>query len=78
MWLSFGFVVIISKLIASQSLKEVCRLQNGKTGVCIRFIECEYAIQLIKIKRQRPQNCSGFVGRDPIVCCPREKSEISK
>lgn len=70
-FLTLGFV-------QSQALGKLCRLQNGKTGICIAFGDCNYAINLVHIKNQRPQHCDGYKGLDPVVCCPMEKSEISE
>lgn len=54
------------------SVSDPCYLENnGKNSVCVLLRDCDEA--KIAVKRyEYPQIC-GFVGIEPIVCCPNYK-----
>ena len=55
-------------------LGDNCMLKSGISGVCKADNNCDFVRKLIQQKRYKDiEKCSGFVGRNQIVCCPLSK-----
>ncbi|XP_072402182.1 venom protease-like [Diabrotica undecimpunctata] len=59
-----------------------CYTSRKEFGSCINLKTCNYMIQLLINHKQDPEilnylrsSTCGFVGKDPLICCPQKKEE---
>lgn len=63
-------------LVESQFRGDACRFEGlNRRGRCVLISKCQHAKSLIQ-RNIYPPVC-GFVGKEPIVCCPRQGQGIS-
>lgn len=80
---SNGFVILLLFSTAStfkyqpetspSGLGDSCDLRNNEQGICVDISECEHAKELNRLRRTSEIVRCEFIGRSPIVCCPKAK-----
>ncbi|XP_047470524.1 uncharacterized protein LOC125026265 [Penaeus chinensis] len=53
---------------------ESCQLRSGRPGICRLIRSCPEVLQTLAT--QDPVHC-GFVGREPLICCPPTRSGVT-
>jgi hypothetical protein len=62
---------------SERMLGDTCKLENNVEGICSELLNCESAKLLLKLdKKSEIQHCA-FIGKRPIVCCPKEPQKLS-
>ncbi|XP_011647067.1 venom serine protease Bi-VSP-like [Pogonomyrmex barbatus] len=80
MWtVSLVFISLLCALIPSTHSQDQCQNPEGQPGICINIKSCTVLLNLLKTKSQDPvvgnflrASLCGFIGNDPLVCCPSD------